>query len=58
MRIEILPRTSEVKYLGRQITFENAQRAELKNRLRGAWAKFMEHKDELTKRKYALSDRL
>ena len=58
MRIEILPRTSELKYLGRQITFEDAQRAELKNRLRGAWAKFMEHKDELIKKKYALSDRL
>ena len=58
MRIEILPRTSEIKYLGRQITFEGAQRAELKNRVRGAWAKFMEHKDELTRKKYALSDRL
>ena len=58
MRIEILARTEEIKYLGRKITFHDAQRAELKNRLRGAWAKFMEHKDELTKKTYALSDRL
>ena len=58
MRIEILARTGEIKYLGRRITFEDAQRVELKNRLRGAWAKFMEHKDELTRKTYALSDRL
>ena len=58
MKIEVLARTGEIKYLGRQITFTDAQRAELKNRLRGAWAKFMEHKDELIKKKYALSDRL
>ena len=54
MKIEVLARTGEIKYLGRQITFTDAQRAELKNRLRGAWAKFMEHKDELTKKTYAL----
>ena len=58
MKIEILARTGEIKYLGRQITFTDAQRAELNNRLRGAWAKFMEHKDELTRKVYALSDRL
>ena len=58
MKIEVLARTGEIKYLGRQITFTDAQRAEMKNRLRGAWAKFMEHKDELTKKAYSLSDRL
>ena len=58
MKIEVLARTGEINYLGRQITFTDAQRAELKKRLRGAWAKFMEHKDELTKKVYALSDRL
>jgi hypothetical protein len=58
MKIEILARTGTLKYLGRQITFNDAQRAELSNRIRGAWAKFMEHKDELTKKTYALSDRL
>ena len=31
---------------------------ELSSRIRGAWAKFMEHTDELTRRTYALSDRL
>ena len=58
MKIEVLARTGEIKYLGRQITFTDAQTAELKNRLRGAWAKFMEHKEELTRKTYALSDRL
>ena len=58
MRIEILARNSALKYLGRQITFDDAQRVELSSRIRGAWAKFMEHKDELTRKTYALSDRL
>ena len=58
MRIEILARTGALKYLGRQITFEDAQRVELSNRIRGAWSKFMEYKNELTKKTYALSDRL
>ena len=31
MRIEILPRACEIKYLGRQITFGDTQAAELKN---------------------------
>jgi hypothetical protein len=58
MKIEVLARNSTIKYLGRQITFEDAHRTELNNRVKCAWAKFMQHRDELTKKSYALSDRL
>ena len=58
MRIEILARAGTLKYLGQQITFDDARRVELSHRIRGGWAKFMEHKDELTRKTYALSDRL
>ena len=58
MKIEVLARSSTIKYLGRQITFEDAHRTELNNRVKCAWAKFMQHRDELTKKSYALSDRL
>ena len=58
MKIEVLARNGKIKYLGRQITFEDAHRAELSNRLKAAWAKFMQYRDELTKKRYSLSDRL
>jgi len=58
MKIEVLARDSKVKYLGRQITFEDANVVELSNRIKAAWAKFMQYKQELTKKSYSLSDRL
>ena len=47
MKIEILPRASAVKYLGRQITFGDHHELELSNRIRAGWAKFMQNKQEL-----------
>ena len=58
MKIEVLGRSVAVKYLGRQITFEEPHTKELNNRVKCAWAKFMEHKEELTKKQYSLADRL
>ena len=58
MKIEILPRASAVKYLGRQITFEDYHEVELRNRIRAGWAKFMQNKQELVNKKYSLNDRL
>ena len=58
MKIEVLPRNGKIKYLGRQITFENGTVVELSNRIKAAWAKFMQYKSELTKKHYSLSDRL
>jgi len=58
MKVEVLPRNGKIKYLGRQITFENGTVVELSNRIKAAWAKFMQYKTELTKKHYSLSDRL
>ena len=58
MKIEILARGDKIKYLGKQITFENGTQVELSNRIKAAWAKFMQYKQELTKKTYSLSDRL
>ena len=58
MKVEVLPRSGKIKYLGRQITFENATVVELSNRIKAAWAKFMQYKSELTTKSYSLSDRL
>ena len=58
MKIEVLARNDKIKYLGRQITFENATVVELSNRIKAAWAKFMQYKNELTRKNYSLSDRL
>ena len=58
MKVEVLPRNGKIKYLGRQITFENATVVELSSRIKAAWAKFMQYKSELTTKSYSLSDRL
>ena len=58
MRIEVLPRDSSIKYLGRQINFGTLHEDELGFRLRAGWAKFAQHKQELISRHYSLNDRL
>ena len=58
MKIEVLARNEKIKYLGRNITFENATVIELSNRIKAGWAKFMQYKHELTKKQYSLKDRL
>ena len=58
MKIEVLGRAFTIKYLGRQITFEEPHTKELSNRIKCAWAKFVQHKEELTKKQYSLADRL
>ena len=37
MKIEVLPKDGKIKYLGRQITFENGTVVELSNRIKAAW---------------------
>ena len=44
MKIEVLARNEKIKYLGRNITFENATVVELSNRIKAGWAKFMQYK--------------
>ena len=56
--IEVLSFNSDVKYLGRKITFDDNNATEFNNRIRSAWGKFTTHKQELTGRAYSLNDRL
>ena len=58
MKIEIIPMQSSIKYLGCHISFGEMQDMELRQRIRGGWAKFMEHKQELTGKHYSLNSRL
>ena len=58
MKIEILTRETSMKYLGRKISFGEYHEDELASRIRAGWAKFMQHKQELTSKYYSLNDRL
>ena len=58
MKIEILSRETAIKYLGRKISFGEYHEDELANRIRAGWAKFSQHKQELTSKHYSLNDRL
>ena len=57
-KIEILPISESLKYLGRDIGFEDTHHSELNNRIRQAWAKFMKFKQELTSKHYPLKSRI
>jgi endonuclease/exonuclease/phosphatase family metal-dependent hydrolase len=58
LKIEILQMSASLKYLGCQISFGEMQEMELRQRIRGGWAKFMEHKQELTGKHYSVNSRL
>ena len=58
MKIEVLTRETAIKYLGRKISFGEYHEDELANRIRAGWAKFSQHKQELTNKHYSLNDRL
>ena len=58
LEIEIIPRTSTTKYLGRLVSCDKPFECELNNRIRKAWAAYGLHKQELTSRSYPLKDRI
>ena len=58
LTVEILPTHSSTKYLGRKLSFTDPHRTEIENRIACAWKKFFTLKQELTGRRYSLSDRL
>ena len=58
MNIEILPIEGSMKYLGRQICFDQPHEVEIQNRKNAAWKKFHVLKEKLTNKKYSLSSRL
>jgi hypothetical protein len=58
MRIQIIPYSSSLKYLGKQITFAQSTGGEITHRINTAWRKFMSLKSELTSKQYSLNTRL
>ena len=58
MRLEILDFADTTKYLGRLIGFDHPHNAEIDNRIRVAWKRFMANKQELTSKSYTLRNRL
>jgi hypothetical protein len=57
-QIQILPLSAGTMYLGRFLCFEHVDDTELAHRIRKAWAKFHQYRNELTGRAYALNDKL
>ena len=58
IKAEISSSCESAKYLGQTITFLQQETAEIKNRIRAAWASFYRYKQELTSRPYFLPHRL
>ena len=58
MRINVLSQSESILYLGRALSLTDAHEAELDHRLRRAWAKFGEFKDELTNKEIPLHLRM
>ena len=58
IKVEILPAWESAKYLGQKNTFQQQETAEIKNRIRAAWASFYRYKQELTSTSYFLKPRL
>ena len=58
IKVEILPACERAKYLGQTITFQQQETAEIKNRIRAAWASLYRYKEQLTSTPYFLQHRL
>ena len=58
IKIEVLAKSDSARYLGQKITFEEQETAEIKNRLKAAWAAFHKYREELTSKDYRLCHRL
>ena len=54
MKVEILTRGENVRYLGQMITFLQQETTEIRNRIRAAWATFPKYRQELTSKNYML----
>ena len=58
IKIEVLKKGDSARYLGQNITFEDQETEEIKNKLKAAWAVFHMYRQELTSRDYRLCHRL
>ena len=57
-KVGILSACESAKYLGKTITFQQQETAEIKNRIRAAWASFYKYTQELTSQSCFLQHRL
>ena len=58
IKVEILTRGESRKYLGHMMTFQQQETAEIRNRIRAAWATFHKYRQELASRNQLLKHRL
>ena len=58
VKLEILPRDTTTKYLGRSFSFHSPNDTELQGRINAGWRKFAVYKDELRNKAYPLKQRL
>ena len=58
IKVDILSACESAKYLGQTFTFQQQETAEIKNRIRAAWASFHRYKQGLTSRSSFLPHRL
>ena len=58
MGIDIVPYSGSVKYFCRMVGFDRPRDGEINNRIRSPWKCFMQHRAELTDRRYSLNSRL
>eukprot|EP00959_Pyramimonas_sp_CCMP1952_P254631 5318308-Pyramimonas_sp.AAC.1 len=56
--IDNVPYSGSVKHLGRMVGFDRPHDAEINNRIRCSWKRFMQRRAELTDRSYPLNARL
>ena len=53
IKIEILRKSASERYLGQKVTFEDQETAEIKNRVKAAWAALHKKRQELTSKNTA-----
>ena len=58
IKFEMLSACDSAKYLGQTVKFQHQETAEIRNRIRAAWASFHRYKQELTSKSYFLLHRL
>ena len=58
LKVEILLACESTRYLAQTVTLQQQETAEIKIRIRAAWASFYRYKQELTSKSYLLQHRL
>ena len=58
IKVKVLSACKSAKYFGKTITFQDQEKAEIKNRTRVVWGSLCKYKQELTLKLYFLQHRL